>query len=239
MNLLRWLAILPGLFLMYKVYQQDKIEHEPFGLVVKIAIAGALTVISALILETAGEALIYNVLGLSGNLATALDCFFVVALAEEGGKYFVMKKCTWRNLAFNYRFDGVVYAVCASMGFAIVENVLYVIDGGVSTAIMRALTSLPGHCIFGIFMGHYYGEAKLCEVAGDRNGMKINQFKALWIPLAIHGFYDYCLCVETPVMVAVFFAFIIVLDIVALKQIKKFSKEDKAIYYQGPWDNEF
>ena len=210
-SLLRWLAIIPGIVLIVQVYKQDKIEKEPIGLLFKLLFGGALTVISAVLLETFGEWLISTVFSTPSRITVAIDCFLVVAVAEEAGKYLVLKHITWKHRAFNYRFDGIVYAVCVSMGFAIVENVLYVASGGITTAILRALTAVPGHCIFAIFMGHYYGEAKLCESRGNIPGMDKYQRLAFLVPVLIHGFYDFCLSVESWAATLTFFVFIVAL----------------------------
>lgn len=241
MDFIRWLAIIPGIFLIIQVYKQDKIEKEPIGLIIKLLIFGALTVISAMALETLGEDILFSTLGEGGRVSAAIDCFIVVAMSEEAGKYVVMKLCTWKHKAFNYRFDGIVYAVCASMGFAIVENIFYCLDGDISTALLRAVTAVPGHCIFAIFMGHYYGEAKLCEARGDKLRMSVNKKKAFFVPVLIHGFYDYCLSVDSWMATLTFLVFIVVLDLYTIKQIKKFSAEDVAIYQNdvGTWNSDF
>lgn len=241
MDFLTWLAIIPGIVLIFKVYKQDKIEKEPVGLLLKLLIAGALTVISAIILETIGEDILFFIFDEGGRITAAIDCFLIVALSEEAGKYVTMKLCTWKNKAFNYRFDGIVYAVCSSMGFAIVENIMYCLDGEVSTAFLRAVTAVPGHCIFAIFMGHYYGEAKLCESRGNMVGMKRNKKKALWVPVLIHGFYDFCLSVDSWMAGICFVTFIVALDVYAIKHIKKYANEDTAIYQNTSdfWNSDF
>ena len=86
--------------------------------------------------------------------------FGVVAFSEEGAKYFLLKRRTWNSAAFNCQFDGVVYAVFVSLGFALWENISYVLMYGLSTALVRAVTAVPGHACFGVFMGVWYGLAK-------------------------------------------------------------------------------
>jgi len=240
-SLLRWLAIIPGIILIIQVYKQDRIEKEPLGLIIKLLFFGALTIIPAVIFETIGEGIISSVFSEGSIVTAAIDCFFVVGLAEEGCKYLALKWGTWRNRNFNFRFDGIVYSVCVSMGFAILENILYVMDGGFETAIMRALTAVPGHCIFAIFMGHYYGEAKVCEARGNKKGMDRFQRLALWVPLLLHGFYDFCLSVESFAATATFFIFVIVVDIIAIKKTKQYASEDMAIYSyrEDFWGSDF
>jgi len=240
-SILRWLAVIPGIVLIVQVYKQDKIEKEPLGLILKLLFGGALTVISAVLLETFGEWLIQTIFTVPSRITVAIDCFLVVGVAEEAGKYLVLKHLTWRHRAFNYRFDGIVYAVCVSMGFAIVENVLYVTSGGITTAILRAITAVPGHCIFAIFMGHYYGEAKVCEARGNIAGMDKYQRLAFMVPVLIHGFYDFCLSVESLAATLTFFVFIVALDIYTIKKIKVYSSEDMPIYepFGGFWGSDF
>lgn len=77
---------------------------------------------------------------------------------------------TWRNPNFNYRFDGIVYAVFVSLGFAAFENIQYVLHYGLSVALPRAIFAVPGHMSFAVFMGLFYGRAKLYEAWGDGAG---------------------------------------------------------------------
>ncbi len=228
-----FLAILPAAVLMWYIYSKDKIEKEPAGLLVKIFLFGVLTTISAIILENVGEAVISFFVYEDTILYTAIDMFLVVALAEEAGKYFVVKKVAWKHPAFNYTFDAVVYAVFASLGFAALENILYVIDDSISTAVMRALLSVPGHAIDAVFMGNYFGMAKRCEALGDESGKKYNLKMALIVPVLTHGFYDFCLSIDVPGAMVVFFIFEVVITIVAFNKVNKLSREDTSIFPDG------
>ena len=89
-SLLRWLAIIPGIVLIVQVYKQDKIEKEPLGLILKLLFGGALTVISAVLLETFGEWVIQSVFSTPSRITVAIDCFLVVGVAEEAGKYLIL-----------------------------------------------------------------------------------------------------------------------------------------------------
>lgn len=232
MQYLLSLALLPAILLMLYIHKMDKIEKEPFGLLAKLVIFGALTTISAVILENIGDAILGAILPESSIPYIFLENFFVVAAAEEAGKYFVLKKTTWKNPAFNYTFDAVVYAVAASLGFAALENVLYVFDGGLSVAILRAFTSIPGHTIFGVFMGCYYGMAKKAELAFNQDAMKKYLRHALIVPLLAHGFYDYCLTVGSTLMLLVFAVYDIALAVYAFRLVKKLSATDSPVVTQ-------
>ncbi len=232
MSTLLALAIAPGAFIVYKIYRQDKIEKEPVPLIRKLLIAGAVSVIPVLILEIIAGVILdgcNDMFVLSDKVYVFWDAFICTALIEEGVKYFVLKKFTWKNEEFNYTFDAIVYAVSVGMGFAIIENIEYVLANGMGNAILRALTSVPGHAVFAVYMGYYYGCARLCETVCDRRGVKGFLKKSLWIPVVIHGFYDYCLMRDNGWLVLVFFIFIIALYIITIKNIGKYSANDEAI----------
>ena len=236
--MLTLLSILPSIVLFTVVWKKDKIEKEPPKLLFKLFVFGALSTVSAMIL---GE--IFTVITLEfiyeDTLTFALiDNFILTALIEEGGKYFVLKKCSWKNKAFNYTFDGVVYAVCASLGFATLENILYIMGDTLSTAIMRGLLAVPGHVIDAIYMGCYYGIAKYEEALGNTKQSKANLKKAIIVPVLIHGFYDFCLSTEYGIFLLVFLVFEIIITIKAVKRLKALSNEDKMIFNEIEETNE-
>ena len=231
---MKWLvtlAVLPGLLILFYVYQQDKVEKEPKGLLTKLFILGALSVIPAVIIEVVGEMLLGSRLtaGMNEIALIAIDNFLIIALAEELFKYLFLKWGSWKHPAFDYRFDSLVYSICVGMGFAITENVIYVVQDGFKVAIFRALTSIPGHACFAICMGIYYGEAKLMEKMGYVSSSKAFRRKALWMPVLMHGFYDFCLSLESWWMIGVFFVYIIATDIVIIMKIRKYSRTDTAL----------
>ncbi|MBQ7076929.1 MAG: PrsW family intramembrane metalloprotease [Lachnospiraceae bacterium] len=228
-----YLAIIPSIVLFSLIWKMDKAEKEPAWLLIKLFFCGMLTIISAMLIGTAGTNLTKLVLNEESMLFILIDNFIMTALIEEGGKYFVLKKVTWKNPAFNYTFDGVVYAVMASLGFATLENILYVFEGGVGVAISRALLSVPGHVIDAIFMGSYYGAAKLVEARGDSAGCKRNLKLALIVPTLLHGFYDFSLSTPYDAFLYAFIVFEIVIVIVTIKKVKKLSKNDVAITDDG------
>jgi len=225
------LAIVPGLGFLYYIYTLDKIEKEPPELLTKLFLYGAICCLPAIFLElVAGGAI--NSLFQEGTVEHAfVEALFGVAIMEEGCKLFVLKRLTWTHPNFNYRFDAILYAVCVSMGFAVLENIMYVMDGGLEVAVGRAFTSIPGHGVFGIFMGIYYGQAKeylhrMNRAVKDRS-LKL----ALFIPTVLHGFYDFCLLTEEDMMVGVFLIFIFGLYAHAFVKVRRMSREDHRIYY--------
>ena len=136
------------------------------------------------------------------------------------------KKFSWKNPAFNYTFDAIVYGVVTALGFAAVENVLYVYEGGLGVAVMRALLSVPGHAIDGVFMGIFYGAAKRCQIRYDKAGCGRNLRLALIIPTIMHGFYDFCASMESSFFSTLFLVYVIVIDIVSYRMVRHLAQND-------------
>ena len=223
------LAVIPSIILFIIVWRNDKIEKEPASLLIKLFLFGALTIISAVLIGQTGTYLLQMVLPATSLLYIFIDNFFLTALVEEGGKYFVLKKATWKHPAFNFTFDAVVYAVCVSLGFATLENIAYLIGSDIGTAISRGILSVPGHVSYAIFMGYYYGMAKLASVHGDETGRRNHLRKALWVPVILHGFYDFCLSTDYVLLTLFVIAFSITLSVIAIIKVKKLSKSDTFI----------
>ncbi len=180
------LALAPVVAVMLYIYWKDKHEKEPMALLLKCFIGGMFSILPAVALETLGGRLGF---GISQNsFGTIFYAFGVVGFSEEICKYFVVRKLAYRNPAFNEPFDGIVYCVMASMGFAALENVLYVFEGGVATAVARMFTAVPAHATFACIMGFFMGKAKF----SGRNEFQLNTIGLLGAIL-FHGAYDYFL----------------------------------------------
>lgn len=186
------IAALPALLLLGFIYYRDRKEKPPVKLMILLLATGAATTVPAAIVEFIGQAF---VMGDSDDLGLRLliFCFFVIAVAEELGKYLVTICITWKSKEMQHSYDGVIYAVCSSLGFAILENVLYVYQGGLLTGIMRAFTAIPLHCTVGVVMGALYAKAREEAYACDRGGMIGYMAWAYLVPVCIHGAYDYAI----------------------------------------------
>ncbi|MCR5715966.1 MAG: PrsW family intramembrane metalloprotease [Lachnospiraceae bacterium] len=229
MRILLGIAVLPPLLLIIYIYRRDQVEKEPLGLLAKLFLLGAVSVFPAALAETIGEQLLSNLYLENTTYYNLIDCFLIIGIAEEGLKYLVLKKVTWKHPAFNYRFDAIVYAVCVSLGFALLENVMYVFIGGVSTGVVRAFTAIPAHAINAIYMGYYVGQAKLCEKYGEVNGEISDLRMAFFVPVFLHGFYDFCAMQATDFFTICFIIFVIMMDILAVTRIRRSSKNDVAL----------
>ncbi|RNC86395.1 MAG: protease PrsW [Winogradskyella sp.] len=216
------LAVAPVLAIITYIYVQDKYEKEPIGLLVKSFLLGAfISILIVLILYV-----------FTGNLIPLTDkfsiwqqfvqAFIVVALAEEFSKYIIVRYYAQPKKDFNEPYDGIVYAVMVSMGFACTENIMYVLEGGFSTAILRAFTAVPAHATFGILMGYYMGKAKF-----SNNKAKLN-LTGLLLATIFHGAYDFFLFINfIPGISIGAFISLIVGIVLSRKAIKNHQRDSK------------
>ena len=224
-------AVLPALALLVYVYRRDRLEPEPPGLLLSLLLCGVAATFLAMITESVGAiALAMFLPGGENHPAYGVWMFFViVGLSEEGFKYLAMRLRTWRSPEFNCRFDGVVYAVFVSLGFALAENIGYVLMYGFGAAILRAITAVPGHASFGVFMGAYYGLAKSSANSGSEGLSLFWRILAVLIPTLIHGMYDYIAVNETGTFSTTFVVFVVVIFVLAFAMVKLLSRRDKYI----------
>ncbi len=213
-------SLAPVFIILFYIYFRDKYDKEPLGLLAKSVGAGMLAVIPILLVEH----LLVLIMPNFGKVASAAyNAFIVAGSTEELVKYLALYLLVWKSPSFNEKFDGIVYAVFVSLGFAAVENILYVTDNGFQTALVRALTAVPAHAIFGVTMGYYFGIAHMyAEIRTE------NLRKAILIPIALHGIYDFILMVEVGWLLSLFVPYVIYLYIGGMKKMKILS--DSSIY---------
>ncbi len=226
MKSLLFIAVLPSVLLMYFIYKKDKVEKEPLGLLMKMFFLEALSCLWVIYAEKFAGMVNDTFFGNFPDIHTIFRAFIGVALIEEFSKYLVLKKMTWEADCFNCRFDAVVYSVFTTLGFATFENILYVFDYGFKTGVMRAIISVPAHMMFGVCMGIYYGTAKYYSTYSNKSMAKRNLIYAIIMPTLLHGFFDYCLFVETTFSIIVFYLFVICMYVVSFRNIKRYSDED-------------
>jgi len=183
--LLLALALAPGAAISLYIYLKDKHEREPLGLLLMSFFYGVLSVFLTLLISMPLEYFVINKQN-AGELF--VDAFFKVSLVEEFSKFVFIRFILFRNKNFNEPFDGIVYAAMVGMGFATLENILYVYQYGIPTGIMRMFTAVPAHACFAILMGYYLGRAKFSK---QKN--LYFTLLALISATVFHGLYDYFL----------------------------------------------
>jgi len=151
----------------------------------------------------------------------AYDGFIIAGATEEAFKYFAVFILIWRNRNFNEKFDGIVYAVSVSLGFAAVENLFYVFsNNSMQVGLLRAFTAVPGHTIFGIVMGFYLGLARFSIKYRSKYLLL-----AFIVPWLMHGFYDFLIMSGHPVLILAFIPFLIFMYRIGLKRMKELNEQ--------------
>jgi RsiW-degrading membrane proteinase PrsW (M82 family)/ribosomal protein S18 acetylase RimI-like enzyme len=154
------LAIAPGLAICLFIFHRDAYNREPKLNMIVSFFFGVLSVVPAIIIET------YFKNSFDASISgLAFQAFFVVALTEEASKFAALRFYSYRQKSFDEPFDGIVYSVMVSMGFATLENIFYVTSSaetgnGYQVALLRMFLSVPAHATFGVLMGYYVGMAK-------------------------------------------------------------------------------
>jgi len=190
-------AAVPSIVLILWFYNKDKARPEPLRLIFKCVLLGFLGTIPAIVLELLLEgagsflnAFAFGSKGVPGELfRVAWMSFVTAALVEEGIKLFCVKTFLYKKAAFDEVMDGIVYAVCVSLGFAFAENILYGLsDRG--SLVFRAFTAVPMHAAAAGIMGYWIGIAKRQT---DPKLGKAAIAKGFCLAVLIHGFYDFFL----------------------------------------------
>jgi protease PrsW len=208
-------AITPPVAFLIYILRFDRTEPEPLRMVLKILLFGALSTIPAAIFQLIALGL--PIFKLGGFVGAALESFLVVAPSEELVKLAVVLLFAWNNRNFNERFDGVIYTGAAAIGFAMAENVLYVLDLGLTVGILRAITSIPGHTFTGVLMGYYVGLAKFSVTKRERNN---NLATGFLIAFNLHALYNTLVLSDTAAA-ALMVPLVVFYFIIGIKMLKK------------------
>ena len=249
-------ALVPAVALCVYVYKKDRVEKEPLGLLLRLLGAGVLCIFPALLAEQLLTA-VNNAVFSGAMYQTAegtymdgpvyhtyliIENFICIALVEEGFKWVAVRLLTSKNKHFNSLFDGIIYCVFVSLGFAAAENVSYVMQYGFSTALVRAVTAVPGHMCFAVVMGYYYSmwhvqaQAQTIEAdmrargyiapGGSAFNTRTPNILSLVFPVLVHGFYDYCCSLSSVFSDVLFYGMLIALYVFCFKRVSRVSQDD-------------
>ena len=226
MDILLYIAILPVVLLLVYIYKKDT-HKEPGKVLAKIFFFGVLTVIPAGIIEVVLAPLFptdnYRSIGM-----LFVSVFIAVGLVEETVKWLVIKLIIYKSEHFDETFDGIVYAVFASLGFACIENVLYVATTGAGTGLLRAITAVPLHACTGITMGYFIGKAKLCARDGDSSKELTNIVLSLLVPTTVHTIYDFLIFTKITEFIIIWIVFVIIVYIICFFLVKNSTKSNES-----------
>lgn len=181
-------ALAPVAVLIYYIYRRDKYQKEPVKELLKAFGLGIMSVFASLLISTP-----LGSMGMYGNEPSTLwgalsTSFFGAAVPEEIAKFLMFWLLVRKNRFFDERMDGIVYASVVSLGFAAVENIMYLVsnyESWLAVGISRALFSVPAHFFFGVLMGYYYSLYRFCPSESKAYGWLI-----LGAPIIAHGLFD-------------------------------------------------
>lgn len=241
-------ACIPSIVLIIYVYVKDKHDKEPIWLLILLFVLGAVTCFPAIYIEGFLRSIISNIFPSNSFIYQIMYNYLDIALTEESLKFLVLVLITRKSKHFNGLFDGIIYAVIVSLGFATLENVLYVFDSGLKTALLRAVTAVPGHMFNGVIMGQFYTMWHLSKQVSINEkyfasiGLidqiiqperKYTEYmvSALAVPILIHGTYDLLATYSGYIIgIILFIIFLIILYIYSFKKINRFSRIDNDTY---------
>ena len=183
------IAVIPGVALSLALYLTDRYDREPFKLLLKVFVFGAISTLPTIVVESILTRLNIFV----GVLNAAYSAFIVAGLTEEFFKREVVMRFAFKHPAFNERLDGIIYSAFSALGFATVENIMYVVSGYQANpyiGLMRGVLSVPAHMLFAVTMGYYLSIVKFANDPGTRQHF---YKKSLFVPVILHGIFDFIL----------------------------------------------
>lgn len=216
-------AIAPGLSLLTFLYLKDKYEAEPFHMVARMFILGALIVIPIMVLQRGVTIL------MGEDIYTT--AFIQSSLIEEAFKWFILFHVIYNHTEFDEPYDGILYAGAISLGFATMENLLYsfFVPTDFSVMLLRALLPVSGHALFGVLMGYYLGRAKFTKLKNK----KVMLFMSFFIPFILHGTYDWIILMFENDWMLLIIPFMLMLWIFGLTKVKSAHSRSPFRYVRG------
>ena len=179
-------SITPVIIFLYLIFKKDK-SKEPINLLAKCFFGGFLSIIITLIIDIP-----MTFIGDSFHtplFKSFFDAFFIAAIPEELSKFIILYWIIWKSKFFDEQYDGIIYAVFVSLGFALVENIVYVFQHGMGVAFIRAILAVPGHGLFAVAMGYFISIAKFSKEGYQQKYLALS----LLVPMLFHGTYDFIL----------------------------------------------
>lgn len=185
-------ALLPVLLLLFYIYHQDSKQPEPIKWLWKGVVYGVASALLVIFIMYGMPDVADVFPDFQGTIIGAvLDAFLSAAIPEEGAKLLMLWLLLRKNPYFDEHLDGIVYATCVGLGFAGLENILYIVnnmDDMAYIAVMRGLFSVPGHFFFAVSMGYFVSLAHF----SSRSESERTQYYVLAfiVPVILHGIFD-------------------------------------------------
>ena len=231
-------SVTPVCIFLFIIYWRDT-ELEPIALLAKCFIGGFVAYGIALVIE-----LIIGIYTKETNnhfTYSFYNSFINAAIPEEGAKFFILYRLIWKpkDSNFDQNYDGIVYAVFISMGLALIENITYIIKGGMSVAVLRTVLTVPAHGLFAVQMGYFLSKAKFDKLENQ----PLNLLKSCLVPILFHGLFDFALMYaekerHSTALVALlsimFCAIVLLLWSLGIKEINAMLIRDKTVVKNKP-----
>ncbi len=227
------IAITPAISIAYAVYLSDRYDKEPILLLFKIFVFGAISVIPTIFVER----FLASINIFPGIFDIFFTAFIIAGLTEEFFKREVIIRFIYRNKNFDEKLDGIVYCIFAALGFATVENIMYLFrfsNYNPFVGLYRGILSVPAHSIFAVTMGYYLSLAKFSDNGEERTYLN----KSLYVPAILHGIFDFILMAKIPAFAALFIPYVIYLWKTNQDKLNKYIAESKDKYNRIKRDHE-
>lgn len=225
--LLILISTLPVILLGAYIYKKDN-NKEPIGLLIRLLVGG---VISTGIVLLISDILFSIVPYLDPKrfvnvnyFELFLQVFFGIAIIEEFSKWIMVYSISYKSKHFDEYYDIVLYAIFVSLGFALLENILYVQSYGLQIGLLRMVTTIPAHCFFGLLMGEYLGLMKISESNHNLSLKRKNMFLSIFLPTIAHAIYDFVASLNNQYVLVLLFAMVIIFGVMIIEKVNRISK---------------
>lgn len=223
------LAISPVIACLLWIYLKDTYEKEPINILCKYFILGVLVSGFSIIIEK----VLIDINNFNGYTYILYMSFIVASLTEEGLKFLILIPTLLKEKHYNEKLDGIIYSVFLSLGFAAIENIIYLFFEDISLAyevgIVRSIISIPAHIIFAINMGYYISKYKF---SSNNNQKKKYIVIAILLPFLIHGLFDFILMIEYRWAIIVFIAYMLLLWKISLDKLDEYTDNSRKRFFR-------
>lgn len=215
------ISLIPVFLIIFLMYKLDLIEKESLRTLIAVFLGGCVSYLMVKFISKLFEIFLPFITNYENDeFSVMLIAFSAIAFIEEFSKYFILNILTWKDKEFNEVYDGVLYGVLISLGFAVVENYFYLVNADLSVLITRCIFSVPAHAAFGVIMGYYYGYAKYYKsIDFTKSRYLLNKYCGFFVAMILHGIYDYILSSTFEYKIYVFLAFILIMIIFVIIKV--------------------
>jgi RsiW-degrading membrane proteinase PrsW (M82 family) len=215
------ISLAPTLALLIWIYIKDKYDKEPIKVLIKLFFIGTLMSIPAIAIEDILLKANIN----NSYLNLIYTAFIVAAATEEVLKAMVLIPYTLKSKYYTEKLDGIVYSMFITLGFATIENLIYIFNGNYldifQIGLARAVISIPAHVLFSINMGYYLSMYKFN--LDELKSKKIFLVKLILIPIILHGLFDILAMIKTTWSSIIFVVYLVYLWKISLDKLDEYT----------------